>query len=142
LWGSEDRVRVARLASFSRGRSRSKAIDLDKIDKDFVFPIRVLEFIRPTWNDWRPHDAVWRTLLVVWLQLEKNYLPKPLERGGELLNNVTVQDISDRSPEVAAETLIKLNKDYPKTVQRILVFLHKEQSRLSQETFDELYVPH
>ena len=142
LWGSEDRVRVARLASFSRGRSKSKAIDWDKIDKDFVYPIRVLEFIRPTWNDWRPHDAVWRTLLVVWLQLEKNYLPKPLERGGELLNNVTVQDISDRNPEAAEEVLMKLNKDYPKTVQRIFVFLHKEQSRLSKETFDELYVPH
>jgi hypothetical protein len=104
--------------------------------------LRVLEFIRPTWNDWRPHTVVWRTLLIVWLQLEKSFVPKPLEAGGELIHNVAVQDISDRDPDAAQGMIEKLRKSYPKTARRLRRFFREEQKRLTKEAFERLYTQH
>jgi len=139
LWGSEDRIEVAALSGYNKGRLRAQAIDISQLDKDFVYPMRVLEFIRPTWNDWRPHTVIWRTLLIVWLQLENNFVPKPLESGGELIHNVTVTDISDRDPGAAEEMMIKLTQQYPKTVRRIWAFSRKERKRLTKKVFERLY---
>jgi len=142
LWGSEDRIEVAALSSYKRGRLRAQAIDISQLDKDFVYPMRVLEFIRPTWNDWRPHTVIWRTLLIVWLQLENNFVPKPLESGGELIHNVTVPDISDRDPGAAEEMMVKLRQQYPKTARRIRAFSREERKRLSKKDFERLYTQH
>jgi pentatricopeptide repeat-containing protein PET309 len=141
LWGSEDRVELAALGGYRKGKVRAQAIDINQIDNDFAYPMRVLEFIRPTWNDWRPHTVVLRTLLIVWIQLENNFVPKPLEGGGELIHNVAVQDISDRNPEAAREMMEKLKK-YPKTRRRIRGFFRKEQKRLTKEAFERLYAQH
>lgn len=142
LWGSEDRIRVASLSSSRKGKLRAQAIDITQIDKDFLYPMRVLELIRPTWNDWRPHSVVWRTLLVLWVQLEKNFLPRPLEAGGELIHNVAAQDVSDRDPDAAQVMIEKLQNNYPKTSRRIKRFFRDEQKRLSKEDFERLYTQH
>lgn len=142
LWGSEDRIRVAALSRYKTGRLRARAVDINRIDKDFVYPIRVLEFIRPTWNDWRPHTVVWRTLLIVWLQLEQNFVPRPLEAGGELLHNVAVQDISDRDPIAAQAMVKKLKAKYPKTVKRLRRFFRDEEKRLTKADFERFYSQH
>lgn len=142
MWGSEDRVRAAQLSKSRHGKSRDKGVDIDEIDKSFSYPIRVLEFIRPGWNDWCPHEVVWRALLVVRLQLDRGYVPKPLKSGGELLQNVTVQDISERNPKGARNALKKLESNYPTTMERVLKFYDKEQKRLSEEEFERLYIQH
>jgi pentatricopeptide repeat protein len=142
LWGSEDRIRVAAFSSYGKGKLRAQAIDITQLDKDFVYPMRVLEFIRPTWNDWRPHTVIWRTLLIVWLQLEQNFLPKPLEAGGELVHNVAVHDISDRDPEAAQEMMKRLTTKYAKTARRLRRFHRVEQKRLTKEDFERLYTQH
>lgn len=142
MWGSEDRVRIAQIATSRRGKSRDKGIDIDEIDKSFSYPIRVLEFIRPGWNDWSPHEVVWRALLVVTLQLDRGYVPKPLKSGGELLQNVTVQDISERNPEGARNALKDLESKYPTTMERVLKFYDKEKKRLSEAEFERLYIQH
>ncbi|KAF9534674.1 hypothetical protein CPB83DRAFT_842736 [Crepidotus variabilis] len=140
LWGSEDRSRVHKLAMHGKGRSRSKAINIKIIDQNFVYPIRVLEFIRPSWNDWRPHEVVMRTLLAVYLLLQHGFVPKPLTRGGTLVNEVAVHDISERNPREAEDMLSTLGNKYPWTMESVAAFRRAEQTRLTREEFEHLYV--
>ncbi len=65
-----------------------------------------------------------------------------MKAGGELLQNVTVQDIGERNSEGAQDVQKDLESNYPNTMERVLKFYDREQKRLSKEEFERLYTQH
>jgi len=110
------------------------------LDEAFLNPMRILQVIPPTFNDWRPHNIVLRTLLLVVMQLRRGYLINALRPGERAVYNVSGADPNYADREAASVLLNKLYDTCPNTLSRIKRFERRERERLPASSFERIYV--
>ena len=108
-------------------------------DADFIHPLQSLQKIAPSWNIWRPHFSVLRSLLVSYLLLERGYIIRPVRRGELTRDNIAEVDFNQRDDAAARDILKSLREKCPDTVKMVRDFQLEEQERLGIIAFERMY---
>jgi pentatricopeptide repeat-containing protein PET309 len=117
-----------------------KEDDEATLDEAFVNPMRILQVIPSTFNEWRPHNIVLRSLLLVVMQLRRGYLIDAVQAGERTTYNVSNADLKHADREAASALLNKLYDTCPDTLSRIKRFERWERERLRGSSFERIYV--
>lgn len=109
------------------------------LDEALLHPMRILQVIPPTFNDWRPHNIVLRSLLSVIMQLRRGYLISPIRPGQRTTYNISGPDLKLVDRDAASALLDKLYDTCPDTLSRIKRFERRERERLRGASFENIY---
>jgi len=110
------------------------------LDEAFLNPMRILQVIPPTFNDWRPHNIVLRSLLLVVMQLRRGYLISAVQAGEKASYNVSTADLKHPDREAASALLNRLYDTCPDTLLRLKRFERRERERLRGSSFERIYI--
>ncbi|PPQ65373.1 hypothetical protein CVT24_011484 [Panaeolus cyanescens] len=134
------KVQVFMKHFFNKDRTNPPEHDDDMIRANFAHPLRVLQAIRPGWNEWRPHNVILQHCLIVLIKLQEGRVIQgvsgPLRKTGDL----TAHGATRRDPEAARNILKELQELAPETLKRVRSFGSKERKRLGSREYERRYI--